>query len=566
MRLLHCHRGPEGNIAVGLEEHNEPDVPPYAILSHRWGSAGEEVTFRDFMNGTAEAKKDYAKVEGCCAQALKEDLSYVWTDTCCIDRSSSAELSEAINSMYRYYRSSGVCFAYLQDVSTAESDPEAANSEFRGSEWFKRGWTLQELIAPKNVIFFSKDWAEFGSRKSLAVTLEQITNIDRYILWDPVKMDGANISTRMSWAAKRNTTRIEDRAYSLMGIFSVNMPIIYGEGEGAFTRLQLEIIKTSTDHSIFAWDDPLRSSRHALTCGILARDPRLFLNGSSIETVNLGTISRENIDNKEHYELTNLGLRIWLPVQSGLNIGDHEVLRASLACRIRNPDPNASDEPFTIYLEPVTTASNSKQYRRIITEELRNTRSAWSERPRSAKIQELFIDATFSSQRWSLVPSLRRRRVSHRNVQPQWIIQVDHSIFEGFVVVDTDLGRGMPPVPNSKPFVLEYLATAPSFWIRFRNKSTEEVLVAFLYFGGTSPSCDLQQSIGAGMQSPEELLSSQLPRLSELESGDGADWTRAYLPLTKRNAILSVRYPMGSETKRNLKARIYLQDSRESYR
>lgn len=168
-------------------------------------------------------------------------------DTCCIDKSSSAELSEAINSMYTLYKKSYLCIVYLDDVDGAWWD-----FELKYSRWFTRGWTLQELIAPRVLLFFDKHWKFIKTKDSIATLLAEITGIDTKVLRTG-DTKGISVAAKMSWAAKRTTTRPEDLAYSLMGIFDVNMPTIYGEGDKAFIRLQEEIMKKSNDQSLFAW-------------------------------------------------------------------------------------------------------------------------------------------------------------------------------------------------------------------------------------------------------------------------------------------------------------------------
>ena len=178
-----------------------------------------------------------------CYPPRQESVGQFGTaDLCCIDKTSSAELSEAINSMYRWYQESGVCYAYLADVP-----PNA----FSKSRWFTRGWTLQELIAPSTVIFLDQKWQEIGTKSSLQRVISEITGIPTDILLGG-DLEDASIAQRMSWASKRETTRVEDAAYCLMGIFSIHMPMLYGEGERAFIRLQEEIMRVSDDHSLFA--------------------------------------------------------------------------------------------------------------------------------------------------------------------------------------------------------------------------------------------------------------------------------------------------------------------------
>ncbi|KAI5988502.1 heterokaryon incompatibility protein-domain-containing protein, partial [Pisolithus marmoratus] len=245
-----------------LEELDD-EATSYAISSHRWG---EEVTYKEMMGlmKMETRKRDevrkrygYQKIINSCEQAMKDGYKWLWIDTCCIDKRSSSELSEAINSMYRWYQNAQVCYAYLSDVDElavpAERDYRKFGQSSGWPEWFMRGWTLQELIAPKQVEFFNQDWAHIGSKRHLAPTLEVITGIPREVLRDGLVAKRLSVAQIMSWAARRKTTRVEDRAYSLMGLFGVNMPMVYGEGKKTFHRLQLEIIRVSSDHSIFAW-------------------------------------------------------------------------------------------------------------------------------------------------------------------------------------------------------------------------------------------------------------------------------------------------------------------------
>ena len=165
------------------------------------------------------------------------------------DKSSSAELSEAINSMYRWNKGAKVCYTYLADMTL--TDVNMAKSALRNCRWFSRGWTLQELIAPSWLILFDANWSMIGTKYSLRKELSQITGIDQGVI-SGESLRNTSVAQKMSWASERTTTRVEDMAYSLLGIFGVFMPILYGEGQNAFKRLQLEIIASSSDHSIFA--------------------------------------------------------------------------------------------------------------------------------------------------------------------------------------------------------------------------------------------------------------------------------------------------------------------------
>jgi hypothetical protein len=240
MRLLHTSD-------LILKDFLGADIPPYAILSHTWGE--EEVLFADMNNGNASVKKGFAKVKGCCAKAAQDGFEWVWIDTLCIDKTSSAELSEAINSMYRWYAMSAVCYAFLEDVSSEGMLPLP---DFRAARWFSRGWTLQELIAPKRLEFYSQKWEALGSKWALKSLLSFITGIPRDVLvtGDLKKCNAAQI---MSWASKRSTTREEDEAYCLLGLFDINLPLLYGEGRKAFMRLQEQILRGNEDYSLMMW-------------------------------------------------------------------------------------------------------------------------------------------------------------------------------------------------------------------------------------------------------------------------------------------------------------------------
>lgn len=224
--------------------------PAYAILSHTWGD--NEILFQDLQPdavGDWRQRRGAKKVLGAAAQAVSDGYKFIWIDTCCIDKSSSAELSEAINSMYAWYKNAKVCYAYLEDRATTHT------TILHLSRWFTRGWTLQELIAPSDVRFFNRLWEFIGSRDELATSISKITNIDEHLLrssGQQTPLETYPIGQRMTWAAGRQTTRKEDMAYCLLGIFEVNMPLLYGEGGKAFLRLQEEILKQSAakDHSI----------------------------------------------------------------------------------------------------------------------------------------------------------------------------------------------------------------------------------------------------------------------------------------------------------------------------
>lgn len=239
-----------------LEEFIGQRKPPYAILSHTWGE--DEVLFEDVQESSVQRWKTRpagVKIVTAARLALFQGYTYIWIDTCCIDKRSSSELSEAINSMYRWYEESALCFAYLSDISGGSPDDLAK------SRWFTRGWTLQELIAPKTVFFYDSDWLELGSRQDLLGAISAITGISSAILKRgsesyPARLGDFSISEKMLWAAGRETKKEEDMAYCLMGLFGVNMPLLYGEGKKAFRRLQQEILRQSSgDHTILLHKD-----------------------------------------------------------------------------------------------------------------------------------------------------------------------------------------------------------------------------------------------------------------------------------------------------------------------
>ena len=243
MRLLQYNNDSD----LSLTEFFGSEIPKYAILSHRWGA--EEVTFKDLIDGTSKSKAGYGKIQFCGEQAERNGLQYFWVDTCCIDKSNAVELQEAINSMFRWYQNADQCYVYLSDVSTKKRKASDSSTEytweptFRTSKWFTRGWTLQELIAPTSVEFFSKDQELLGDKRRLERQIHEITGIPLSALRG-TPLSHFNIEDRLIWAGTRQTTREEDRAYSMLGICDIYMPLIYGEGEkNAFRRLRKELGK-----------------------------------------------------------------------------------------------------------------------------------------------------------------------------------------------------------------------------------------------------------------------------------------------------------------------------------
>ena len=257
-----------------FEEFLGRNIPKYAILSHTWEDG--EVSFKDMESPGAVAKQGYRKIEMTCQLARDASLDYAWVDTCCIDKSSSAELSEAINSMFRWYQRAEVCFAYLSDLSASPG----SNDGLVNCRWFKRGFTLQELIAPRNLSFFDVEWTSRGSKTDLVEDLSNITGVPKEVLLHEQALSTIAAAAKMSWAAHRECARIEDIAYSLLGIFDLNIPLLYGEEERAFRRLQEEIVRTN-DLSILAWKLPPGAVNEdpevRIFCGVLADSPSAFL-------------------------------------------------------------------------------------------------------------------------------------------------------------------------------------------------------------------------------------------------------------------------------------------------
>ena len=332
MRLLNTS-------TLDFHDFFDSNIPEYAILSHRWGA--EEASLQDFerhlhqkeqgspppgqtAEDPFEGHEGFAKIKNCCALALKDDFQWVWIDTCCIDKKSSAELTEAINSMYAWYEDAAVCYAYLVDVEW-QGNLNTTMPQIKASSWFTRGWTLQELLAPREVQFHDKHWTYIGVRDEMADHISAITGIEArylkpapkrqpaqnqcmkaldcaghapYVKWTATGRWEPSVATRMSWASRRETSRTEDMAYCLLGIFHVNMPLLYGEGMKAFTRLQYEIIKQSNDDSIFAW-----TADQEFT-GILAKWPSHFANSRYVhEEAPIRTGRRP-------YAMTNQGLEL----------------------------------------------------------------------------------------------------------------------------------------------------------------------------------------------------------------------------------------------------------------
>jgi hypothetical protein len=364
---------------LALKEFFGNQIPHYAILSHTWHE--EEVSFQDWADqSSASQKKGYKKIFDVCQLAQKHGHGYVWVDTNCIDKSSSSELTEAINSMFKWYQFAQVCYVYLFDVPSPEAASKSSSSSssssstessseddgprvavyeseasskvpykvnrrrkrrlkrhpknpgfslfFRKSRWFTRGWTLQELLAPRDVVFYSNDWSFLGTKESLCSDISSITRIEIKYLWrksvsEPyianserkfiarsvqyaVPLRKSSVCERLSWLSDRTTTRLEDMAYCMLGIFELNMPLLYGEGSKAFTRLQEEIMKVSDDHSLFCWTWDTPQNRG----GFLSEIPSEFRWAYRF-------VPKQEDKRPAPYTFTNAGLSIQLPTLHG---------------------------------------------------------------------------------------------------------------------------------------------------------------------------------------------------------------------------------------------------------
>lgn len=298
-----------------------------------------------------------SKLQGCRDQARQDGIKYFWIDTSCIDKPNHTEFSEAINSMYYWCQKSRVCYAYLYDVSSFE--------DMTKSRWFTRGWTLQELLAPAYVQFFSKTWRSLGDKSRLAASVSHITGIPKHFLLG-ADLEQASIAQRMSWASRRNTSREEDLAYCLLGIFDVHMPLLYGERlAGAFRRLQMEILQMQDDTSIFAWtydsskrpiDEQSRKSTTVIdTFGLLATSPTAFNVPYEVITAPLPMAYNYLQGIRTPITFDNKGLHLSLPVVRSTQ----RQLLAVLGCTVAGQE----DSRFAIWLQDIST--NDGRYVRI---------------------------------------------------------------------------------------------------------------------------------------------------------------------------------------------------------
>ncbi|KAK0631294.1 hypothetical protein B0T14DRAFT_532125 [Immersiella caudata] len=299
--------------ALRLQFFPSSDGQKCGILSHTWGE--DEFTFQA-MKALSECSlptgRGWAKIVATCEKARSHfGLDWVWADTCRIDKTSSAELTEAINSMFSWYRGAAVCLLFLEDFSGAEGpnssppEPDKFRQRLGQCRWFTRGWTLQELIAPADVVFYNADWDSLGTKMELINHLSAITGINQSVLHDIEALHFLPVCKKMAWAASRQTTRIEDLAYCLLGIFDISMPMLYGEGDKAFIRLQEEIARSTNDLTLFAWTQEAEDGAETIRPrGIFATSPAEFRHCNTIRAPEIAF--EKNVE----FSMTNQGLRI----------------------------------------------------------------------------------------------------------------------------------------------------------------------------------------------------------------------------------------------------------------
>jgi hypothetical protein len=251
VRIRLLHRLPGGEIQLA-GPFTDDSVPAYAILSHRWeDDAEQEVSYRDMVQGIGRKKKGFQKLRFCAEQASKDQLEHFWIDTCCIDKSLYGEHQAAMNSMFQWYQRATKCYAYLADVSadeqnTASQSERTWQSSFQASQWFSRGWTLQELLAPRNVEFFSQDCAKLGDKTTLEDLIHAITGISVEALQGR-RLTSFSQQERFAWMERRTTKFEEDKVYALLGIFEVELVIQYGQGWASAMGTLKEAINVQTN-------------------------------------------------------------------------------------------------------------------------------------------------------------------------------------------------------------------------------------------------------------------------------------------------------------------------------
>jgi hypothetical protein len=469
-----------------LSEFFDVNIPPYSILSHCWGT--EEVTYQEISASVSSSsdsakpayleKVGYQKIDSACLQSTKDHLEWLWVDTCCIDKSSSAELSESINSMYKWYQNAMICYALLEETDTLVGKYNDKGEEPFKDKWFTRGWTLQELIAPAKVQFYDKEWCFLGDKFSHSRQISVLTTIPGTVIRNSDQMKLFGVATKMSWAAGRRTTRIEDIAYSLLGIFQVNMPLLYGEGKRAFIRLQEEILKDSDDHSILAWDfqDDDEKERHHF-CGVLADSPLRFAKSADI-------FPRSNVnhgpkDLASPFSMTNKGLQIVLPRFFCESIGS---MVAVLECNI--PWKGASGEIVIVLQGPPTPPIRVRTFFRGTTRSV--TLGKKAKRPTSLFIPKAMETAQiYLLKKYQLASSLNSSTgpLQHEKC----LVRSDSMIRAGYNIVDTKPPEGWDKDYQIKQFYHTFgeLGGRTVAAFNFSNKAGDQYAVFLCYQGFT---------------------------------------------------------------------------------
>jgi hypothetical protein len=363
MWLVNC-------TTLKLEYFIGSNIPKYTILSHTWEE--EEVTFHELDQhhpGNLElpearlrqliydtTPKGYHKIWETCFKARKHGFQYAWIDTCCINKDSSAELTESINSMFQWYQNAEECYVYLSDLPSKTSAKEG----FPKCKWFTRGWTLQELIAPKKVLFYDQAWKCVGSKTMFCDMISKITNIDKGVLRGTTLAWDFPTATRMSWAARRQTTRVEDIAYCLLGIFQVNLPMIYGEGINAFFRLQEEIVRHNNDLTIFTWE---QGEGQGLPCNLFALSPRGFADTGLVLPI-------PQIFLDPVFSITNKGLRF----ENFTMLRMISIKDTDSGLGVSDTSEHSPISGMTYYIPLCASASDLESERSILAMELRKIR------------------------------------------------------------------------------------------------------------------------------------------------------------------------------------------------
>lgn len=312
-------------------------IPPYAILSHRWSD--DEPTFQDLVNHEAEYHEGSTKLQFCTGQAAKDGLQYFWVDTVCIDKQSSAELTESIISMLHWYKHAAKCYVFLQDVHSNYQGSQLYDQFWRSS-WFTRGWTLQELIAPAEVQFFDAEGRFIGDKRTLEFQISTITGVPPEVLRG-ADLSKYSVKERFSWCNNRITTRIEDRAYCMFGIFDVAIPVLYGEREKAFHRLQAEITETAAHassrmHSLSTDSDSKSSQAPEATQGQRARSDvtRAVQQGQSNCSQSLHMTPTEYTEYKDLYCTTCRFTKSNVSIFQGIRLKDGKVIPGETIARL----------------------------------------------------------------------------------------------------------------------------------------------------------------------------------------------------------------------------------------